>query len=394
MFDDLKPAFHLMQITKIHLYFFLLTVLLPLTGLFSQEETKQKKLRFSADAKFRFEPDWNSRKSDGTYRDDRFRMRFRVRAGLNYSPNDWASFGVRFRTGYAEKQQDPNLTIGDGYHEFESVPIGMDKLFFRVKLKSFDGWLGRNTLPFERQNELFWSDHVAIDGVYLSSKQTTNANWIHAIGYSGGLFTMLNSYGTFDDDSFIGIVQVTTSHLDNRLRVFPTFYFFNNMPDVPDGNESTRFDYKIVHLGAKALVSEHPKINLGIDIYQNLQNYEDNQLIPDDLKDQKTGIVFNALYGSLDKKGNMAFGLDLTYLERYAAVDFIAQNDWVRWDYSSQGSRDGRLTNYKGISLMTGYRISKMLQVKVRYFTVEQLIPYGRSLENGNRIRLDIDFKW
>ena len=142
------------------------------------------------------------------------------------------------------------------------------------------------------------------------------------------------------------------------------------------------------------MVLQQPKISLGIDIYQNLQNYKNNQLIPDNLKNQRTGIVINALFGSLDKKGNMAFGIDLTYLERYAAVDFIAQNDWVRWDYSSQGSRDGRLTNYKGISLMTGYRISKLLQVKIRYFKVEQLIPYGPSLENGDRIRLDLDFKW
>lgn len=374
--------------------FWVLIMLLPIVGLFAQEEPKQKKLKFSADAKFRFEQDWDSRKSDGTLREDRFRIRFRVRAGLNYSPNDWASFGIRFRTGYAEKQQDPNLTIGDGYHEFESVPIGMDKLFFRIRHKSIDGWLGRNTLPFERQNELFWSDHVAIDGAYLSSKHEMHADWIDDIAYSGGIFTMLNSFGTFDDDSFIGIVQVTTSHLDRRLRLFPTFYLFKSMPDVPDGNESARFNYKIAHLGAKALIFDQPKISLGIDIYQNLQNYANNQSIPDELKDQKTGIVFNALYGSLAEKGDMAFGLDLTYLERYAAVDFIAQNDWVRWDYGSQGSRDGRLTNYKGISLMTGYRISKMLQIKVRYFTVEQLIPYGPSLENGNRIRFDIDFKF
>ena len=383
-----------MKIWANQLFICILFIILPYVGLFSQEEPKLKKLQFSADAKIRFEQDWNSRKSDETYRDDRFRVRFRIRAGLNYSPNDWASFGLRFRTGYAEKQQDPNLTIGDGYHEFESVPVGMDKLYFQIRLKYIEGWLGRNTFPFEKQNELFWSDHVFIDGVYLGSKQVRDAEWIDSIAYSGGIFTMFNSYGTFDDDSFIGIVQLSTSHLGNRLRIFPTFYFFNNMPDVPDGNESTRFDYKIVHLGAKALILEQPKISLGIDIYQNLQNYSDNELIPDDLKDQRTGIVFNALFGSLDKKGNLAFGLDLTYLERYAAVDFIAQNDWVRWDYSNQGSRDGRLTNYKGISLMTGYKISKMLQVKVRYFTVEQLIPYGPSLENGDRIRLDLDFKW
>lgn len=362
--------------------------------LISQEQLKQKKLKFSADAKYRFEQDWNSRKSDGTYRDDRFRMRFRVRAGLNYSPNDWASFGIRFRTGYYEKQQDPNLTIGDGYHEFESVPIGMDKLFFRVRHKSFDGWLGRNTFPFEKQNELFWSDHVAIDGVYLNSKQELNANWIDDIAYSGGIFTMLNSYGTFDDDSFIGIVQVTTYHLNKRLRIFPTFYFFNNMPDIPDGNESYRFNYSIFQLGSKALVLEHPRITLGLDLYRNLQNYDGNTSIPDALKNQKSGLVASVVYGDLSKKGDFVLGTFFTYLERYSAVDFIAQNDWVRWDYSGQGdTRDGRLTNFKGLEIMSGYKITKRLQLKIRYFMVEQLVPYGPSLENGNRIRLDVDFK-
>ena len=382
-----------MKIAADRLLLVFMCVLIYSTDMISQEKSKQKKLRFSADAKLRFEQDWNSRKSDGTFRDDRFRTRFRVRAGLTYTPNEWASFVTRFRTGYAEKQQDPNLTIGDGYHELESVPIGMYKLYFRVKLKYLVGWLGRNTFSFEKQNELFWSDHVYIDGLYLSSNHVIQSKWVDDIKYSGGIFTMLNSYGTLNDEGFIGVLQVSTNHLDKRLRIFPSFYHFNQMPDIPDGNESIRFDYSILHLGVKALALKHPKITLGIDLYQNLNNYDDIEEIPDSLKDQKKGIVLNLLWGSLAKKGDLAFGADFTYLERYAAVDFIAQNDWVRWDYSDQGSRDGRLTNYKGIGLMTGYRISKMFQVKVRYFVVEQIIPYGNALENGNRIRLDIDFR-
>ena len=364
------------------------------TVLFSQENDKQKKLNFKADLRLRTEQDWNSRKSDGTYRDDRFRLRFRVRAQLEYKPNDWASFGIRFRTGYAEKQQDPHLTIGDGYHELESVPIGFDKLFFKIQKKWFTGWLGRNTFPFEKSNELFWSDNVSLDGLYVSAKVATSPTWIDGITYSGGLFTMLNSFSTFTDDSFIGIIQIKTEHLNKRLKVFPGFYHFNRMPNIPDGNETFRFEYSIVQLGAEALVFESPRITMGLDLYQNLQNYNKNESIQDDFKDQKTGFVGSVVWGNLAKKGDFALGAYFTYLERYAAVDFIAQNDWVRWDYSGQGSRDGRLTNYKGLELMTGYRISKMLQLKIRYFMVEQLIPYGSAIENGNRIRLDIDFRF
>jgi len=377
------------RLLVIFLYIFLYN-----TVLFSQENDRQKKLKFKADLRLRTEQDWNSRKSDGTYRDDRFRLRFRVRAGLQYKPNDWATFGFRSRTGYAEKQQDPHLTIGDGYHEFDSVPIGFDKLYFKVNKNWFETWLGRNTFPFEKTNELFWSDNVALDGLFLSAKFETSPEWIDEVTYSGGLFTMLNSYSTFGDDSFIGIFQIKTEHLNKRLKVFPSFYHFNSMPNIPDGNETFRLDYTIVQLGAEALAFEHPRITLGLDLYQNLQNYNKNESIQDNFKDQKTGFVGSVVWGNLAKKGDFALGAYFTYLERYAAVDFIAQNDWVRWDYSGQGSRDGRLTNYKGLELMTGYRISKMLQLKIRYFMVEQLIPYGSAIENGNRIRLDIDFRF
>jgi len=373
---------------------FLLFLSLGGTSLFGQEKSKPKKLRFSADLRVRGEQDWDSRKSDGSYRDDRFRFRFRVRAGITYKPNDWASFGFRARTGYPEKQQDPHLTIGDGYHEFESVPIGFDKLYAKINKNWFEGWLGRNSYPFEKINELFWSDNVSLDGIYLGANFETSPGWIDKVTYAGGMFTMLNSFSTFANDSFIGIVQVKTAHFNNRLRVFPTFYHFNKMPDIPDGNESFRFNYTIFQLGAEALIFEHPRITVGMDLYQNLQNYKDNDHIPEDLKDQKKGFVTSVVLGSLDKKGDFALGAYYTYMERYAAVDFIAQNDWVRWDYSGQGSRDGRLTNMKGLELMTGYRISKMLQLKMRCFIVDQLIQYGPSLENGNRIRLDIDFRF
>ena len=68
----------------------------PLSSL-AQEN---KKLKFGADFRFRIEEDWNSRKPDGSYRDDRTRLRYRLRAGFDYQYNEWASFGARLRTGF------------------------------------------------------------------------------------------------------------------------------------------------------------------------------------------------------------------------------------------------------------------------------------------------------
>ncbi len=56
-----------------HFVFFFLVCAV---GINAQEEPKQKKLKFQADARIRGEQDWNSQKSDGTFRDDRFRVRF------------------------------------------------------------------------------------------------------------------------------------------------------------------------------------------------------------------------------------------------------------------------------------------------------------------------------
>ena len=71
-------------------------------------------------------------------------------------------------------------------------------------------------------------------------------------------------------------------------------------------------------------------------------------------------------------------------------MDFFAQNDWVRWDFSSYGSPDGILSKFKGIELNTAYLIRKNFRLKMRYFMVDQLISYGLSKETGNRIRLDL----
>tara|TARA_Y100000385_G_scaffold14347_1_gene14638 strand:+ start:2748 stop:3017 length:270 start_codon:yes stop_codon:yes gene_type:complete len=88
------------------------------------------------------------------------------------------------------------------------------------------------------------------------------------------------------------------------------------------------------------------------------------------------------------------FSTSYAKLQKFSAVDFLAQNDWVRWDYSSSGSPDGRLTNFSGIELVAGYKINEKVSLKMKYYFVEQLIPLTNNKENGSRIRLDLDVKF
>jgi hypothetical protein len=365
----------------------LLLLLFPLF-LTAQNDSIQKKLKFTADFRFRVEQDWDSQKPDGSQRDDRTRLRYRARIGATYDFKDWVSFGMRIRTGQANKQQDPQLTIGD---QFSSVPIAFEKIYANFNYNWLSAWIGKNTFPFEKQNELFWSDNVFPEGVALSGKFSFENEFVQSLKVNTGHFIFATSGTSLGNDSYFEGIQLVSSHWQNRVKFFPAFYYFKNMPDIPDGGDTFNIDYSVVHLGANVVLLKNPKVTAGFDYYQNIQDYHGNDSIPKFLQDQKKGYVANAGIGTLNKKGDWKVQLTYTYLERFAAVDYLAQNDWARWDYSSQGSPDGRLTNFKGLEIMAGYALAENMNLNVRFFTVEQIVPYGIAKENGNRIRLDFN---
>ncbi len=360
----------------------------------AQIDSTKAKLSFNGDFRFRVEQDWNSRKSDGTYRNDRIRLRYRARFGVTYEYKDWISFGARLRTGDPKKQQDPQLTLGEGFKEFGTLPIAFEKVYVNFNHNWFSAWIGKNTFPFEKQNELFWSDNVFPEGVSLSGLFNISNKYINALQVNLGHFIVSNNGTSFDSDSYFQGIQIVTTHWKNRFKLFPSFYYFNKIPNIPDGNETFVVDYSILHIGAKFIISKNNQITAEFDYYHNIENYDNNASIQQEFRNQKQGMVTGLKIGNLQKSGDWKIGFTYTYLEQFSAVDFLAQNDWVRWDYSSQGSNDGRLTNYKGIELMAGYALDKNMNLKIRCFFVDQLIPLGIKKETGNRVRFDFNFKF
>ena len=59
-----------------------------------------------------------------------------MRFGMNYKA-DWYETGFRIRTGNPFKQQDPQLTLGAGFEEFGTLPIGFEKLYFNANFKNW-----------------------------------------------------------------------------------------------------------------------------------------------------------------------------------------------------------------------------------------------------------------
>ena len=99
-------------------------------------------------------------------------------------------------------------------------------------------------------------------------------------------------------------------------------------------------------------------------------------------------------YGQLKERKDWLLMCTYANLGRFAAVDYFAQNDWARWDYSGQGSPDGRLTNFQGMRVTAGYAIRKNFVLKLNYYKVAQLVSQGATKETGDRIRLDLDIKF
>ncbi len=372
-------------------YLFLLIAIAP-SCLYGQSDSIRT-ISFSADFRFRAEQDWDSRKSDGTLRKERSRLRYRLRAGFTYRHNQWASAGARLRTGHQARQQDSQLTLGEGLHEFGPLPFALEKAYFKAETRHLEFWAGKNSWPFQKQNELFWSDNVYPEGVYLGTPFGKINELVSDMEAGIGHFILNTAGRSFADDSYMQTAQVNAT-FHEKLRIFPAWYIFRNIPDIPDGKGSYLIDYSIFHIGAGYRALPAGPLAVAFDFYYNTEDYAKHDSVPSELDDQVQGWSAGIGYGKLEAAGDWMFQATYASMERYAAVDFMAQNDWARWDYSSKGSPDGRLTNMRGIELLAGLQLDEGIRLKLKFYTVEQIIVTGLSRENGSRIRLDLDISF
>jgi len=348
-------------------------------------------LKFTSDFRFRLEHDWNSQRTDGSFRDDRSRLRYRFRFGLHYTLDEHSGFGGRLRSGNINDQQGPHVTLGNNTAEFGLTQVGLEKLYYTYQNAWFTGWVGKNTMLLQKENELFWNDNVFPEGVALRFKwqykhpllQSLQVNWGHYVIDSRGQ--------TLDNDGYLEVLQVVLQTWNKRLLIYPGFYYFNNIGNLPDGKSSFHLSYALCHLGAKVNVLNKPHLNVSADYYHNLQDYSRHDSIPNVLQNQRQGLVVTAKLGKIKKKGDWAIHLYYAYLQKFSIVDYFAQNDWARWDYSAIGAAGSRLSNFQGLELRMIYAFNKKFNLNLRTYLVEQLVTRGEFRETGSRIRLDLN---
>jgi Putative porin len=357
------------------------------------------KLKILADVRVRGESDWDSKKSDGTFRDDRDRMRYRLRFGFNYKWSNSVKFGGRIRSGDQRDQQSPHNTFGS---EMDPGSFSIDKVFIQGQHELLWWSLGKNSFSFWKQNELFWDDDVTPEGVSLGSEIKLGE---FKIKPTLGAYIINHSKNYFGNDSKLiaGQIAIEGKVSDVKLEFATGIFAFDKLPDKNDGAGENPLDYNIFNSGIKLGMDVGIPLTFGFDFMMNLVDYgagKYKNIVKDYLKDEKYGLIASVKLGSLKKQGDWLLAYYFTQIQKYSVVDYFAQDDWIRWNYSDSegnGLTGARSSNFGGSEIRLGYAFGSGFNCVLRTYLVEALVKKGgssdKALETGNRIRLDFNIK-
>jgi hypothetical protein len=377
-----------------HQLLVLFTISSLLTGFPARaEEEPDRKLRLFGDFRLRLEQDWDSLQGDGTERDDRLRLRIRLRGGIEYRFNDQWSALVQARTGPDLSQQSPHITI----YDFDDGPTGpydvnLDHWFLRFSTGSFEVWAGRNELSFWHQDDLFVFDNVTYAGA--------GGSYRHGLG-EGTLAWHLNAVALpvgmrdFSGTAFIGQVAYDREWDNSGFTLAVGFFGSNADPDDPAGEilltENNTRDYRVLDFQVQYRSRAFGKpLQVGFDTTHNFADYDQapEGSFSEFHRDHVDGYVFEILWGEGGDAGDWQLGYYWAHLEALSAHSSYIQDDWVRWGDANQV----RATNLKGSELRVIYTIRPNMNLFARLFFVDAidlLQPGDTTRETGNRLRID-----
>ncbi|MGB5815158.1 MAG: putative porin [Thermoanaerobaculia bacterium] len=357
------------------------------------DEEVDRKVRLFGDFRLRLEQDWDSLQGDGSERDDRLRLRIRLRGGVEFRITDTWSALVQARTGPNQSQQSPHITI----YDFDGGPTGpydlnLDYWYLGYASGGFEVWAGRNQLSFWHHDDLFVFDNVTYPGA--------GASYRHGLG-EGALTWRFNYVALpvgmrdFSGTGIIGQVAYELELENSGFTVAGGFIGTRADPDDPAGEilltENNTRDYRLfdLQLQYRSQAFGRP-FKIGFDYTHNAEDYDDAPpgSFSELHRDHVDGYVFELLWGETGDAGNWQLGYYYAHLEALAANSSYIQDDWVRWGDANQV----RATNLKGSELRLIYTIRPNMNLFARLFFVDAidlLEPGDTTKETGNRLRID-----
>ncbi len=347
------------------------------------------------DFRLRLEADWDSTNSSGGQRSDRNRLRMRMRVGMNLKPTDKLRFGVRLRSGSDASQQSPHITLVDfDDNDTGDADFNFDKYFVSFNEGNASFWAGRNSLPFWKQNELFWDDDVTPLGVAAMWKVE---NFKINLGYfslpvgmqefSGNLLSAQAVYDTkLQNDGALtlagGVLNVDGNPADSDAAT------------LLDGNGGRDYMSWIASAQYKTTAGGRG-LKFGVDYINNTEDYSasDPNAFTAFNRDETDGFVFSVGYGGTSNPGDWLLAYYYADIGTLAASSSYTQDDWMRWG----SAVETRSTNFSGHEFRYAYGIAKGWNLVARLYLVEANVlrsASATSLEDGNRFRIDLNGKF
>jgi hypothetical protein len=371
-----------------------------LVGCLGSTAAAEEQGRFTpfGDFRVRLEQDWDSLQGDGSKRDDRLRLRIRLRAGIETRINDQWSVLIAVRSGPDLSQQSSHITVADfdggstGPYEFN-----LDHWFANYKQGDFDAWVGRNEMSYWHQDDLFIFDNVTYPGMggsFGHSLGTGELTWnLNYVALPAG---MRETSGT----GVLGQVVYQQDFEHWGYTVAGGYFGTNADPDDPDGSilltENNTRDYQVANLVMqyRSKIFEQPYY-IGLDLTRNLKNYAaaPTGSFSEFHKNDQDGYVVEVEWGSQKRQGDWLFGYYYSYLEALTVHSSYIADDWVRWGNANQV----RATNLKGSEFRAHYTITPKMNILARLFFVEAidlLQPGDTTKEDGNRVRIDFNMSF
>ncbi len=132
-----------------------------------EKDDKTEGASLFGDFRFRYLTGSDSSKADSKTTSDRSgsMMQLRFRPGFKYRLGEGLSFKGRLRTVMGMAPGGSYQTMGG---DFAPKTVGLDLAYVKAKVLGVKIKLGKQPMPFWKQNEIYWDDDVTPEGMTFS----------------------------------------------------------------------------------------------------------------------------------------------------------------------------------------------------------------------------------
>lgn len=329
---------------------------------------------------------------------DRFRGRFRARAGIGANISPSTRINLRFTS--SNNSDDPNSPYADFNDGFNQVSIVIDRAYVHFnpqKFNVFKLWLGKMSNPFFNSgvySELMWDADVHPEGVAFSF-DFSSIRKIHRLTLINGMY-FLSQFKTGAEKAWLNASQANLAFglsKNLNLNLSSGLYYFNGIADqnvvatVFDGNAGNATYQEMATMGGDTIFTEHY-----LSKFQVIDNFLllDIKNLPMLLqlkgqffynfgaKDANTGFAVGFSYGDLNDEGSWRLYYQYQRIQQDAVFSPFVQDDFLRQ------------TNFKGHVFGFAYAFHKKISLH-GWGLLDK--PEGGTGEKHTRFRLDLNIK-